>query len=184
MEIKFTDQQLQAVQDATDKAVAEFIQGLPGLINKKLEATVTSMLGLRLSFGNWEIDPRPGTSPFSPTDLISKVAKEEALKLFGHIGDNFKFSAAMKKDLREHFEKSVQETVKRDAYEISRKAAKEILDEILATENVKVIVVPTDPCNPKTGETALGEVVLERTAKVIIQSATAKEEAKVKKQWG
>jgi hypothetical protein len=108
--LKLTDKQVDAIHAARDKAVAEFIEGLPALIHDRLEKAVASSLGFSTDSWNkkWEIDHCNGrTSHIS--SLVSDRTKQVVAALIQQLGADFEISEAQRSAILKEFSKKLHE---------------------------------------------------------------------------
>ena len=160
---------LDEIRRVVEAESAEFIKGLPKLVQGRLEAITAKLAGMeKESWGNkWKIDNCNGRQ-----STIGTYLKEEANRvcesLIGKIGEGFTLEDDVEEELRVGFVRDVYKSLKSQLRDRAKHVAAHMVESVVAETIVDPITFFTkieDMQDPKFGDTPMEKLVLERVAK-------------------
>lgn len=161
MRIEISAKDAKKIESIVDQTTARFLEELPNLIFKKLEAAVARSLGFSDSWGKWEVDHCNGR-----TGMVGEYVSQQALDKAKGLTQSIKwepsneFLTAAKKEYAEKLASSLKEELEKRA-EIKAKE----LSEKIASGTLELEVINLSPkskayANPSYGSKHIDQYVL------------------------
>jgi hypothetical protein len=179
-EVCLSKENVEKLQHVVENAAAKFIDELPDMINRRLEAAVAQILGFECRFGEWTVDHCNGRM-----STVSSYLSEKVEKIVATIVDGINWDPSQKaiKAMEVEFASLVRNTISDRLEAAAIKKAQSIIESMMNSGNlIKIdMSVPTKKllAKPGYGKEPLEEILIKDMVNQTSETSSKEKKEKI-----